>query len=491
MADTGADIRLLVGVARGGTDGDSEALIRSELQEIMASINKNPIKVAVQLSGGDSGKKSLAAQIQEQLTKIGTAHDFTIRISKMKLGEGAIADFRKQLSAVIRTLNLDKGTTVTLGTDVGKITGSVKETGAAATDTARKIAELKIQMQDLAKQSASIRTGLTSLDKGATEGEATKIAELKTQYQSFRLELETLRNEKGNGTAERRAALEAEGAAILGNISKIQQEREALAKKAADDKANDVNSEAYQKKKNDAIREAINLQKQLQKAEQDWTAAKNGKSADSYNQISAYSTRLSQLIAQLGDNTMTPDKAKANLAALRAEFADTSATIKAAGENTKTFGERVGGLASKFTSWLTVSQVIMRLYAAARKMVTTVIDIDTAMTELKKVTDETDATYASYLENSTVRAKALGATVADTVNASADFARLGYSLDEAANLADAALVYKNVGDGISDISEASESIISTMKAFKIEASDAMSIVDKFNEVGKRNCPAMQ
>ena len=71
------------------------------------------------------------------------------------------------------------------------------------------------------------------------------------------------------------------------------------------------------------------------------------------------------------------------------------------------------------------------------------------------------------------------------------FARLGYSLDEAANLADAALVYKNVGDGISDISEASQSIISTMKAFKIEASDAMSIVDKFNEVGKRNCPAMQ
>ncbi len=77
----------------------------------------------------------------------------------------------------------------------------------------------------------------------------------------------------------------------------------------------------------------------------------------------------------------------------------------------------------------------------------------------------------------------MGATVADTITATADFARLGFDIDEASGLADAALVYKNVGDGIEDVSEASQSIISTMKAFGVEASDAMSIVDKFNEVG--------
>lgn len=85
----------------------------------------------------------------------------------------------------------------------------------------------------------------------------------------------------------------------------------------------------------------------------------------------------------------------------------------------------------------------------------------------------------------------MGATVADTITATADFARLGFDIDEASGLADAALVYKNVGDGIEDISEASQSIISTMKAFGVEASDAMSIVDKFNEVGKHHCPTIQ
>ena len=35
-----------------------------------------------------------------------------------------------------------------------------------------------------------------------------------------------------------------------------------------------------------------------------------------------------------------------------------------------------------------------------------------------------------------------------------------------------------------DIANASESIISTMQAFEVSADDVMSIVDKFNEVGK-------
>lgn len=43
----------------------------------------------------------------------------------------------------------------------------------------------------------------------------------------------------------------------------------------------------------------------------------------------------------------------------------------------------------------------------------------------------------------------------------------------------------NVGDKIESMDEATQAIISTMKAFGIEASNAMSIVDKFNEVGNK------
>lgn len=117
------------------------------------------------------------------------------------------------------------------------------------------------------------------------------------------------------------------------------------------------------------------------------------------------------------------------------------------------------------------------------KGVQAVREIDLAMTELKKVTDETDESYTKFLKNASKTASTIGATLKDFTTVTSDFARLGYSMEESADLAKVALVYENVGDGFSSVSEASESIISTMKAFGIEATDTMGIVDKFNEVG--------
>jgi TP901 family phage tail tape measure protein len=67
-------------------------------------------------------------------------------------------------------------------------------------------------------------------------------------------------------------------------------------------------------------------------------------------------------------------------------------------------------------------------------------------------------------------------------SATAEFAKLGYDIQTASAMAESALVYTNVGDNV-DVETGSQSIISTMKAFGVEAENTMSIVDKFNEVG--------
>jgi len=99
-----ADVRLLIGVARGGADGDSEALIRKELNEIMGKI-----KLEAKLDS-----KSFGEQIRKQLDAISKNGKFYVNLSKINIGAGAIADFRRQLNTVINTLNLDKGTSITL-----------------------------------------------------------------------------------------------------------------------------------------------------------------------------------------------------------------------------------------------------------------------------------------------------------------------------------------------------------------------------------------
>ena len=476
-----ADVRLLIGVARGGADGDSEALIRKELNEIMGKI-----KLEAKLDS-----KSFGEQIRKQLDAISKNGKFYVNLSKINIGAGAIADFRRQLNTVINTLNLDKGTSITLTAEgIGEVKSKIKETATVTDEAARKMAEFNVQIAAMKKQSKNIDTGLGSLSKGATAEEAAQVTALLERYKAWQVEFETLRLQGVDGSNERRKALEDEAAAILVNIQRINEEREATAEAAQakvqaerEAKAADDATVTAENRKNAAMKQGVMLLTQMQKAEQDWTAAQSGRSSEHYNNIRQGTVYLQEYLGQLGRGEISVDEFQRRLAGLRTSFAESSNAIKSAGENTKTLSERVGGLAAKFTSWLTVSQIVMKLYSSLKKMVSAVIDIDTAMTELKKVTDETSTVYAKYLDDASVRAKKLGATIADTVTASADFARLGYTLDEAAQLADAALVYKNVGDGIEDVSQASESIISTMKAFGIEAENAISIVDKFNEVG--------
>lgn len=476
-----ADVRLLIGVARGGADGDSEALIRKELNEIMGKI-----KLEAKLDS-----KSFGEQIRKQLDAISKNGKFYVNLSKINIGAGAIADFRRQLNTVINTLNLDKGTSITLTAEgIGEVKSKIKETATVTDEAARKMAEFNVQIAAMKKQSKNIDTGLGSLSKGATAEEAAQVTALLERYKAWQVEFETLRLQGVDGSNERRKALEDEAAAILVNIQRINEEREATAEAAQakvqaerEAKAADDATVTAENKKNAAMKQGVMLLTQMQKAEQDWTAAQSGRSSEHYNNIRQGTVCLQEYLGQLERGEISVDEFQRRLAGLRTSFAESSNAVKSAGENTKTLSERVGGLAAKFTSWLTVSQIVMKLYSSLKKMVSAVIDIDTAMTELKKVTDETSTVYAKYLDDASVRAKKLGATIADTVTASADFARLGYTLDEAAQLADAALVYKNVGDGIEDVSQASESIISTMKAFGIEAENAISIVDKFNEVG--------
>lgn len=188
--------------------------------------------------------------------------------------------------------------------------------------------------------------------------------------------------------------------------------------------------------------------------------------------------QLEELRQKLDSNTFVGTENKANQM-----FVSLTNQIRQAGGEAETLGQKIKRIFGEKLGYGIIASAAMMARRSIREMYNNVVQIDTAMTELKKVTNETDESYRRFLDGSAERAQKLGAKISDVVTATADFARLGYNLEDASILSDTATIYKNVGDGISDINSASESIISTMKAFGYEASDAMSIVDKFNEVG--------
>lgn len=152
-------------------------------------------------------------------------------------------------------------------------------------------------------------------------------------------------------------------------------------------------------------------------------------------------------------------------------------------KRTATFFESLGLKIKQLVSYYSGMMLIYRAIAMVRQGVTYIKEIDSALTELKKVTNETEATYEKFLDTASKTASRIGSTITDVTKATAEFARLGYSIKQATEMAEAAIIYKNVGDGIENVEDASSSIISTLKAFGYEANESMNIVSRFNEVG--------
>lgn len=156
----------------------------------------------------------------------------------------------------------------------------------------------------------------------------------------------------------------------------------------------------------------------------------------------------------------------------------------AAGKIGRSFGDTFAGAFKSILQYVNVSTIIGSAISGLKQMFQNVVAIDTAMTELRKVTNETSESYSKFLSNAGSTAKEIGTTVTGIINSTADFARLGYSFADSKELAKTANIYAVVGDEIDSVETATKSIISTMAAYKNEISDSMQIADKFNEVGK-------
>lgn len=174
---------------------------------------------------------------------------------------------------------------------------------------------------------------------------------------------------------------------------------------------------------------------------------------------------------------------QAQMSALNGQVGIQETGVKQLSSVWDTFSAELSRVGKQFLNAAVGVNVFYKAIAEVRKGYNYVKEIDKAMTELKKVTDETEKSYSNFLNTASQVSGEIGSTISDFTNATAAFARLGYTLDESSQMAESAIVYKNVADGLDTVDEATDSIISTMKAFGIEASDTMGIVDRFNEVG--------
>lgn len=233
--------------------------------------------------------------------------------------------------------------------------------------------------------------------------------------------------------------------------------------------------------KEQALKRALALLKQIEQAESNWTAARKGKSKEEYSYLSTYATSLRQYMSDLESGKLTVKDFVAKMNQLSVSFQGAGSVIRANGEDVKSFGERVRELGSKFSAWFGVTRIIMRIYSTLRQMVSASIEVDNAMTQLQIVTKESDQVMSKFGDTAADAAKRIGSSVTDFVSSATTFARLGYSLNESSKLAEYTAMLQNVGN--IDVTKAQDAITSIIKAFNVDVGQIESVMDKLVVAG--------
>lgn len=129
--------------------------------------------------------------------------------------------------------------------------------------------------------------------------------------------------------------------------------------------------------------------------------------------------------------------------------------------------------------WAGAMTMIYGTQHALEDMVRVIVEVDSQMTELKRVmNEETDFNY--MLKESIDMSKELGNVLTDVNKAVIGFARQGFDGQESLDMGKTAIIASNVSDMTAD--ETMSDLTAIMTQFNIQASESIQIVDKLNEV---------
>lgn len=154
-------------------------------------------------------------------------------------------------------------------------------------------------------------------------------------------------------------------------------------------------------------------------------------------------------------------------------------------KESKSLGQSFGDIVTKVGKFYLATKPIQMMQQAFDEALQSVKDFDDAMIDLRKVSDLDGEALTDY----TIKLGELGEAVyrsrTEMTEAAVLFKQTGASDEDAAKLAQLANLYMNVADNEMTAADASAYITSQMKAFKITADDAITILDKTNEVSNQ------
>lgn len=291
------------------------------------------------------------------------------------------------------------------------------------------ISDISVQISKLSGEYANINSLSAELNNNLQAMENSRTPEqLTTAYQDYENTLKRIKNELKEVTNQEK---------IANNASTLQQKKNNLS----------IGMDVWLKKNSAAAKE--------------------------------FGIRIQELQAEL----KTCDATRLN--GIKADFQAITKEATIAGKSTLSFSDKLSAQIKRLSAYFSATMLFMESARAIRAMYDNVLDVDTAMTELYRVTDLTDSQYDKLYEDMISGAKAYASTLDTIINSTAEWVRLGFDADTAEQLAEISTMYQNVTD--LDESTANENLVTAYKGFekqllKLSNNDSAAAIEMITDI---------
>ena len=192
-----------------------------------------------------------------------------------------------------------------------------------------------------------------------------------------------------------------------------------------------------------------------------------------------FGAQLREIQAQIKSADVT------QLKHLKAEFQEVTRQAKLAGVTGISMLDRFKRSLKVVGTYLSSAMLISRSIMTIRNMYNEVLKVDTAMTELYRVTDLTGNQYEALYKKMTDSAKKYGATLDDIISSTASWVRLGFDADTSEQLAEVTAMYQHVTD--LDYDTAVTNLITAYKGYqdellKVTNGDQVAAVERISDI---------
>lgn len=212
-----------------------------------------------------------------------------------------------------------------------------------------------------------------------------------------------------------------------------------------------------------------------------------GVGARNANQVETWARNNSKALKQYGDqlqdlaNKMRNAQTQGELNGYVNQFKNLKAEITAAGLGGKSFGDQLKNAFVHIGEFTGIYAITSQIRQLPREMAQEVIKINTAMTELRKVSTATASELSDYFDRATDSAYKYGQAINEVIDSTASWTRLGYNLEDSEKLTNASIALARVGSGM-DVESSTSAIQSTIKGFGMAADEAQRVADLVNYI---------